>query len=617
MAGLVLDGTNWAQTPDVAALDITGDLDVRVACAAADWTPSGLQVFVGKLGASGTDIAFIFYLNTDKTLEFIWSPDGTTQKLTQSTVAPTVSDGFGIGLRATLDVDNGSGGASVKFYTKAITLATSAADIASDSGWTQLGSTRTLAGTSSVFNSGSPMRVGSSVEAAFFVGEFYAMVLKNGIAGTTVANPDFYTNALPFTDAAGRAWTLEPPMISLGIAEETDEALPLASVTSFRPNTPTYTGREPKLELGCGSYVAILTERGGGNPIARLPFSNLSWSRSIDSVSSASVSTAITSQELYDTCCAILTRADSYDGEIDPWSHEISIYRSGILVWCGPITGMSGSFDDVNFECRDLLAWFDKRWLPTDRDVISDLSSIFELFALDALNQDPSPNIDLVGYAINTVNRRTVTMHDFVKASSLLNELGQDGLDFTAVGRQVFFGNLDNLALDMGVDLHLPRYGVAGASWEKRGSVMATQQTVMGNPPGGSTTTIHATVGGQDPKYGLLQEAASESFMTVQAFLANAARSRLEMVKKPPRFLDVALAPQAPFTIDQLIAGFLITPGFDIGCFRASEQMRLHEMSVSFSVDEEGEESETITATLVPKGQPDFGFGFDTGLAEV
>lgn len=384
--------------------------------------------------------------------------------------------------------------------------------------------------------------------------------------------------------------------------------------------TPTFTGREPKIELGCGSYRALLTERGGGNPIALLPFNQLSWNRQVDGVSSASLTVPMTSQDVYDACCAILQRADSYDGEVDPWAHEISIYRDDVLVWCGPITGMQGNFEELSFQCRDLFAHFEKRWLPVTRDVITDIAELFNTFAHDAYDQDTSPNIEFVGYAINMVNRRTVIAEDFVKASAFLSELGQDGLDFTMVGRKLYFGNLDNLARDMDVSLALPRFAVADGSWEKRGSVQATEQTVMGQPPGGAEHTIYATATAEEAllrKYGLLQESATESFITVQAFLKNAARSRLEMVKTPPKFLDLTLDPKAPFTIDQLFAGFLCTVGFDIGCFRANEEMRIHEVSVGFSVDEEGEEKETVQVTVVPKGQPDFGFGFDTGLGEL
>jgi hypothetical protein len=213
--GITLDGCHYAKTDDDSSLDITGDIDIRAAAALDDWTPTDPQCFVGKW-VEPTERSYVFdvanaALGGSGKLRFAWSTNGSDGADVTSSVAPTVSDGNLLLCRVTIDVDNGSGGKSIRFYTKTSTPADAFTDLSSDTGWTQLGSTQTFPGTTSIFASTSPVCVGrlnpaSDVENA--LGTFYSAIVKNGIAGTTVADPDFYAGDLPFTDGAGRDWGL-------------------------------------------------------------------------------------------------------------------------------------------------------------------------------------------------------------------------------------------------------------------------------------------------------------------------------------------------------------------------------------------------------------------------
>lgn len=167
-------------TPDVAGLDIVGDIDLRVQCALTDWTPSALDTLVSKWNTTGDQRSFQFVLNTDGTLRLGWSTSGAagTVVSADSTVATGITDGAIKWVRATLDVDNGDSGYDVNFYT-------------SDDGssWTQLGDTVVGGSTTSIFSGSAVLTIGDIVNNSNpTLGKFYSVQVYSGIGGTKVAD---------------------------------------------------------------------------------------------------------------------------------------------------------------------------------------------------------------------------------------------------------------------------------------------------------------------------------------------------------------------------------------------------------------------------------------------
>lgn len=202
-AGLVLPGTsgNYVSTPDAAALDVVGDIDIRADVTLADWTPSGTSVFVAKWGAAGNR-SYLFQLTTGGLLELAWSANGTATIVKDSTTAVSITEGR-LAVRATLDVDNGAAGNDVTFYT-APTI---------DGPWTQLGATVTTATATSIFSGNLAVEVGAQSigTVSLLTGTVHAAKILDGIGGTEVANPDFtiqVPGSTSFTDTAGRTWTV-------------------------------------------------------------------------------------------------------------------------------------------------------------------------------------------------------------------------------------------------------------------------------------------------------------------------------------------------------------------------------------------------------------------------
>ncbi|MFD9444941.1 hypothetical protein [Streptomyces sp. NPDC060001] len=197
---LDLDGdpANYASTPDDAALDITGDLDIRVEADVNWYHPTANQVLIQKWEAG--QHSFALRVNRQQ-FTFGWSADGVTNL---SAIRPVPALPSRAAIRATLDVDDGSGQYVARLYW--------APSIAGP--WTQIGADRVGPATS-VFSSTAPVRIGGYDPTTApprhpFIGKGYKAEVRNGINGTVVASPDFTAQPLGaagFVDSAGRTWS--------------------------------------------------------------------------------------------------------------------------------------------------------------------------------------------------------------------------------------------------------------------------------------------------------------------------------------------------------------------------------------------------------------------------
>lgn len=200
------DVTDNAMTPDTAALDITGDLDIRVDATLDAWItgiPSGGNDYLfGKYDSSTNNRSYVIRLQTTGELQFLHSTDGTVVRTATATAMPAPINGR-LAVRATLDADSGGGNRTVTFYTAPTIYGP----------WVQLGDAVTDAGTSTVFNSNASLAVSGIDQGAAgnVPGKFHAAQLRNGINGTIVANPDFTIQTpgdTSFVDSAGLTWTV-------------------------------------------------------------------------------------------------------------------------------------------------------------------------------------------------------------------------------------------------------------------------------------------------------------------------------------------------------------------------------------------------------------------------
>lgn len=186
-----------ASCPDTAANSITGDIDVRVDAVFASWVGSGSNGnYLLSKGTAAPQISWQLRTTSTGALGFEWTTDGTTTVSVTSTVPlPNLTGRMAV--RATLDVNNGSGGNTVTFYTSDTISGT----------WLQLGTAVVTAGVTSIYNSTSTVVTGPSI-----AGGYYAIKVLENIGGTERVNPDFTAQAegtTAFTDGAGNNWTMD------------------------------------------------------------------------------------------------------------------------------------------------------------------------------------------------------------------------------------------------------------------------------------------------------------------------------------------------------------------------------------------------------------------------
>lgn len=183
-------------TPDGPNFLMTGDLDVRVWARADDWSFGFGQFVVGQYGAAGNQ-SWAFGLNNLGNLVLIASSDGTNNLGGQSSVVVPFANGSVQWIRVTLDVNNGAGGHAIRFYTSPDGVT-----------WTQLGTTQTVAGTMTLFNSTADVSIGIVLP---FVGDIRYVEVRNAIDGPIVADPDFVAQApgdTSFADSIGNVWSV-------------------------------------------------------------------------------------------------------------------------------------------------------------------------------------------------------------------------------------------------------------------------------------------------------------------------------------------------------------------------------------------------------------------------
>ena len=173
----------YASVPDSTALDITGDIDVRVESALTYWRTGGAipSPLISKWNPTGDQRSWKLVVNTDGTMTWSWSTLGTAASILTATTTLAIPNSTRTWVRVTHDVDNGSSQNVVKFYL-------------SNNGVTwRLHDTVTASGTTSIFSSSSPVLIGldDTTTGNEAIGKHYRAQVYSGIAGTLVLDVAF------------------------------------------------------------------------------------------------------------------------------------------------------------------------------------------------------------------------------------------------------------------------------------------------------------------------------------------------------------------------------------------------------------------------------------------
>lgn len=190
-------------TTDKAALDTTGDLDIRFWADLDSWRDA--MELVSKWTETGDQRSYKLTLSSAGILRLTHSTDGTSGgSLSAASTVPVPITSGPIAVRVTLDVD--SGGNRVRQFYVSDSI---------DGTWDELGDSTVATGTTSVFASTATLHILDNPNDTSFGsiirGKIYGVQVRNGIAGTAVANPDFTIQNegdTVFPDDAGNTWTL-------------------------------------------------------------------------------------------------------------------------------------------------------------------------------------------------------------------------------------------------------------------------------------------------------------------------------------------------------------------------------------------------------------------------
>lgn len=265
---------------DSAGLSITGDIDVAMALACPDWTPAGFPVFVAKYTNAAGQRSWVLEFDGVQKLLWAWSTDGSALLSAQSSVGVPFSDGELGGLRVTMDVNDGAGNRVIKFYTRTLTLEDVAAGALTGplSEWTQLGTTVTQAGTTSIFDSTTAITLGSLAlgENALHDLQIAGLVIRNGIEGTLVCDFRAADADDPFDTVAERANGANVSLTNVSNFGQRTQYRPFVALSAdamskvqVRNWTVARSGTPDTDPIGDGwiDQAAATTNHGNENPI--------------------------------------------------------------------------------------------------------------------------------------------------------------------------------------------------------------------------------------------------------------------------------------------------------------------------------------------------------------
>ena len=191
---------NYASVPDSAALSVTTSVTLVAYCTATDWTPAAVQAVVSKYGGGGSR-SYSLRIDTNGTLRFTSSADGTNSVNSNSTAATGFTDGTGHWIMSVFD-DTAN---TANYYTSDDGPGTAVASVS----WTLLGTANVAHVSAGLFDSAADVTIGGEVNgtANLFAGSVQRAVIGTG--STSLLDVDFrrgITNE--FTAATGQTVTV-------------------------------------------------------------------------------------------------------------------------------------------------------------------------------------------------------------------------------------------------------------------------------------------------------------------------------------------------------------------------------------------------------------------------
>lgn len=207
--------------------------------------------------------------------------------------------------------------------------------------------------------------------------------------------------------------------------------------------------------LGCVTDIqCFVTGKCGGPTVCALTnISTVEWNRILDGISTAKVEVPVAiGAGGGNPCCRCLA-------DVEPWCHELHIWRNGEEVWCGPILNVVYGFEKVVINAMDVLGWLTVRvseglisyGIPNAQGVITTPAAEVTDIAMNILtvafaDEDPcvlewvyQTDLPLNGGTRPTKQGPVPARFEAFSetAFSQLDTLSDLGLDYTTLGRRI------------------------------------------------------------------------------------------------------------------------------------------------------------------------------------
>lgn len=370
--------------------------------------------------------------------------------------------------------------------------------------------------------------------------------------------------------------------------------------------------------LDCGIYEAIVFTRGLGEIVGMLPFGEVDWARELDGVSTASLTVdGVANASQLQKCCRLL-------GSVEPYEHELALYRNGYRCWSGPITAMTFPPNQILISAADLSSWLSIRTLHADYNAVQvDLIDIWVNYVQDAMSVDNSPGLYPTVLAPSGIlgDRLTqITEHNV--ALDAIGELERTGIDWTTVDRTMQAGpvltqpppiaNAGAYPLLIDASFRTPPTilldGAQGANcWFVQGAVAGAAGAVIFGEygPAFDATPDHIAQDAApdyaeiEAQYGRIERVTSESRALDQATIDDNAQSRYDLTKRPVSVISEGLLlPSAPIAMRKLVPGSLVQVHLANACKPIGDFYRIK----SVKVTAHGDGSEDVNVEFQPLG---------------
>lgn len=195
--------------------------------------------------------------------------------------------------------------------------------------------------------------------------------------------------------------------------------------------------------IGCTDNYAVMIMRQPGNMTTQgstpaaigeiVELTSLQWGRVDNEISAAEV--------VFTKCptnCSLLAPPELNWTGVDPWAHEIWIYRNGLVAWMGPIVYIRERPDEFVIQARDMIAWIGHREIinfytrtDTPAGIAYDLLQTFF----------PPSDPDLLGYVAFLIDSPATLTVEYDRAQYVILDKWRDlvsaGLHFTTMTRNV------------------------------------------------------------------------------------------------------------------------------------------------------------------------------------